>query len=401
MTHYPRLAQTFIGGEIIAVERAGVIVLPFAMNLPSPNELAAPGAAGAANRTTYLKSQMGKALMALARQVLRHPIGVGRIVAMALSSAGRSPGRMIRRMAHLLQAALVAREAIRERLDYLHGQFGLAPATIAWLASALTAVAGRPTPFGFTIHGFHDFVDPRESRLDLKARDASRVLCVSDYTRAQLCLVTEPTLWHRFHVARCGIDLSEFSYRTPPQIGRPPLVVAVGRLSPEKGFDVLITALSHLKSMGVPQRLIIIGDGPLRPSLEATAMDAGVAELTEFTGELSPREVRAHLQQADLFCLPSFSEGLPISIMEAMAIGVPVVTTWIAGIPELAEAGVTAVTVPPSNTKALAEALRGLTADEPLRLRLASAARARVEEQHDRERCGAVIARHFTTAASM
>ncbi len=400
LTHYPRLAQTFIASEMAAVERIGVTILPFAMNPPTASEQAVAGAQQRIAQTTYLKPQMGRAIAALARQLLRHPISAGRVVAMALASAGGSPARLVRRSAHLLQAALVAQEARRERVDYLHAQFGLAPATIAWLAAAFGAAARRRLPFGFTIHGFHDFVDAAESRLDLKARDAAQVLCVSDFTRSQLCLLTDPGLWPRFHVARCGVDLAAFPYRQPPEQGGLPTVLAVGRLSAEKGFDVLIEALAQLNRLGAPQRLTLVGDGPLRASLEAAAGSAGVAELVEFAGELPPTEVRAHLERADLFCLPSFSEGLPISIMEAMAVGVPVVTTWIAGIPELAEAGVTALTVPPSRADSLAEAMRRLADDAPLRLRLSLAARARVEEQHDQDRCGAIIARHFKTAAS-
>jgi glycosyltransferase involved in cell wall biosynthesis len=178
-----------------------------------------------------------------------------------------------------------------------------------------------------------------------------------------------------------------------------PTVLAVGRLSAEKGFGILIEALACLKEKGTPQRLVLIGDGPLRGSLEEKARRAGVAELVEFTGELGPEEVRTHLDRADLFCLPSFSEGLPISIMEAMAVGVPVVTTWVAGIPELAEPGVTALTVPPARVDALASALGRLAEDVPLRVRLAAAARKRVEDLHDQVRCGAVVAERFAAAA--
>lgn len=400
LTHYPRLAQTFIATEISAVERAGISVLPYAMNPPSASELAAPGAVERMARTTYLKPRMGRALTALAGLLMRHPVGVGRVIAMAIASAGGSPRRMVRRTAHLLQAAAVARYAHREELDYLHAQFGLAPATIAWLAAALASLGGKRLPFGFTIHGFHDFVDAAESRLDLKARDAAQVLCISDYTRSQLCLLTAPSLWARFHVARCGIDLAAFPYRVPPELGALPTVIAVGRLSAEKGFSVLIDALGQLKQSGAPQRLVLVGDGPMRTSLEGAARAADIVELVEFTGELSPSEVYGRLTCADIFCLPSFSEGLPISVMEAMAVGVPVVTTWIAGIPELAEHGVTALSVPPARADALASAILQLTKNRVLRARLSLAARARVEQYHNEDRCGEIVAQHIRSVAS-
>jgi colanic acid/amylovoran biosynthesis glycosyltransferase len=400
LTHYPRVAQTFISGEIDAVERAGVRVRTFAMNAPLVGEQTGPSARRRIVETTYLKSQAARALVALFWQFMRHPMGTARVAAMALASARGSTLRIVRRLAHLVQAALVAEAARRHRLDYLHAQFGLGPATIAWLASALSAVAGRRVPFGFTIHGFHDFVDPAESRLELKARDAAQVLCVSDFTRSQLCQATPPELWPRFATARCGIDLSAFAYRAPVRHGGGlPIVLAVGRLSAEKGFGVLVDALAFLRDEGTPQRLVLVGDGPLRNSLERKAIEAGVSELVEFAGELEPEQVRSRLSGADLFCLPSFSEGLPISIMEAMAVGVPVVTTWVAGIPELAQSGVTALTVPPARADVLAKALQKLAEDEPLRMRLSEAARQKVEELHDQLRCGAVVAQSFAEAA--
>ena len=399
MTHYPRVAQTFISGEIDSVERAGVEVRCFAMNAVAAGDRRAPDAGRRIAATTYLKPQPLQALAAFAKQIGRHPLGTVRVVAMAMASGSGSPRRIARRLAHLAQAALVAEGARRDGLDYLHAQFGLAPATIAWLASALSNAAGRRLPFGFTIHGFHDFVDPAESRLDLKARDAAQVLCVSDFTRSQLCLVTPPEQWARFSVARCGVDLSAFEFRETTRQSGIPNVLAVGRLSAEKGFDVLIEALATLKQDGTPQRLTLVGDGPLRDSLEQKASEAGIADLVEFAGELKAEDVRKRLRDADLFCLPSFSEGLPISIMEAMAVGVPVVTTWVAGIPELAEAGVTALTVPPARADALAGALKQLAEDESLRRRLAAAARGRVEELHDQMRCGAIVAQLFAKAA--
>jgi glycosyltransferase involved in cell wall biosynthesis len=400
MTHYPRLAQTYISGEIDAVERAGASVRTFAMNSPPVSDQVGADAVRRIAQTMYLKASPRRALIALARHALGHPLGTARVAAMALASAGASPRRMIRRMAHLAQAALVAETSRRENLDYVHAHFGLAPATIAWLASALSSVRGRQLPFSFTIHGFHDFVDAAESRLELKARDAKQVFCVSDFTRSQLCCVTEPALWSRFVVARCGVDLSALEYRSPSPPDEVPTVIAVGRLSPEKGFDILVEALSILKREGTPQRLVLVGDGPLRGALEYAAEASQVTDLVEFAGELTAEEVRARLASADLFCLPSFSEGLPISIMEAMAVGVPVVTTWIAGIPELAESGVTALTVPPARADLLADALRRLASDRQLRLRLTEAARRRIEQQHDQARCGAAVAERFAAAVA-
>lgn len=393
MTHYPKLAQTFIANEIDAVEREGLAVTCFAMNAPDAVERAAPGAEAKIARTTYLKAAPLGAVATLLRQSLRHPLAMVRVWGMALRSGGGDVRRMARRVAHLAQAARVADDSASLGITRLHAHFGLAPATIAWLATAIARAHGREeAAFSFTIHGFHDFADPAEARLELKAREAAAVLCISDFTRSQLCLTTEAALWDRYHVARCGIDLGAFAYRDPPIPAGPLTVMALGRLSAEKGFGVLIDAVAQLHREGVPLRLRLVGDGPMRGELEATARAAGIADAVSFAGEQPPAAVRDELARADLFALASFSEGLPVSLMEAMAIGVPTVTTWIAGIPELAENDVSALTVPPARADALADALRRLAQDPALRLRLARAGRERVERQHDLGRCGAVVA---------
>lgn len=400
MTHYPRNAQTFIAGEIDGVRRAGVAVTPFAMNRPDAAELAVTGAEARAEDTTYLKDAPLRALGAVLALALRHPVGMARLVGAALASGGGSPTRMARRLAHLVQAARLARVAGERGLRHLHAHFGLAPATIAWFASRMLALDGRRAGFSFTIHGFHDFADPAETRLDLKAPAAAAVVCVSDFTRGQLFLHADPVTWPRAHVVRCGIDLNAWEFTPRPPADGAPTIIAIGRLSPEKGFTVLIDAMARLRDAGVAARLLLVGDGPERGVIAAAIAAHGLQDRVTLAGELAPDAVRARLGEAEIFCLPSFSEGLPVSIMEAMAAGVPVVTTWIAGIPELAENGVTALTAPPARADALADALRRLVEDPDLRARLATAARARVEERHDQAINGRAMADLFRALAA-
>jgi colanic acid/amylovoran biosynthesis glycosyltransferase len=392
MTHYPRNAQTFIAGEIDGVAAAGVAVVCFAMNRPDPAELVDPAAQARAAATLYLKDHPLGAIGDVLAITLRHPIGMARIVGTAVASGGGSTGRTLRRLAHLVQAARVARVARSRGLRHLHAHFGLAPATIAWFASRMMSLDRSPVAFSFTIHGFHDFADPAETRLDLKARAAAAVVCVSDFTRAQLYLNADPAVWPRAHVIRCGIDLAAWQFASPVRGTATPTVVAIGRLSAEKGFAILIEAVAQLRDAGVALKLRLVGDGPERAALAATVDRLSLANHVELVGELPPAQVRAELRSADMFCLPSFSEGLPVSIMEAMAAGVPVVTTWIAGIPELAEDGVTALTVPPARADALADALQRLIDDPALGTKLAVAARARVEQQHDQTANGRAMA---------
>ena len=343
--------------------------------------------------TTYLKPAIVTGLASLARFTARHPLRMTRVWSAAFASAGGSPSRFVRRMSHLAQAALLARYAAKEDIERLHAHFGLAPATIAWLAASMLRACGREASFSFTIHGFHDFVDSAESRLDIKAAEAAAVVCISDYTLSQLCLATDPRHWRKFHVVRCGIDLAAFPYRDPPGIDEAPRLLAVGRLSPEKGFAVFLDALAQLRESGVDATARIVGDGPERSRLEARIKNSGSKDRLNCPANSTPARSGSLSRRSDLFVLPSFSEGLPISLMEAMACGTPVVTTWIAGIPELARNEETALTVAPANPSELARAIARLASNGPLRRHLARNAREAVVAAHDVKRSGIEVAR--------
>jgi colanic acid/amylovoran biosynthesis glycosyltransferase len=398
MTHYPRVALTYIAGEIDQVERNGEQIVPIVMNLPIQEDLTTEKARERQRRSLYLKASALRVAAATISVIIAHPIKMGRLVFAAVRSARLDLGLAGRRLVHLSYATLAAKHCGEQGIRHLHAQFGLAPATIAWFACEILNFDRRTAnTWSFTIHGFHDFVNETESRLDLKAASASFVICVSDFTKSQLCRVTDPRYWERFHVLRCGIDLPAFPLRSPLPLRKVPRIAIVGRLSPEKGHGILLDAVSKLAAQNVAVEVEIIGDGPSIEAIQRQAAELGIEKRVMFAGQLLPDEVSRHLSQADVFCMASFAEGLPISIMEAMAVGVPVVTTWIGGIPELAINGVTALTVPPGNSEALAEAIKHLIADKSLRERLVVAARAAVERMHSREANGAQLAEMYRT----
>ena len=387
MTHYPRVALTFIAGEIDAVERRGITIHPFAMNMPADVDLGSEVSRARRDRTTYLKASWPRALGAFFRHGLKHPLAMTRLAARALSISGWDVGLAIRRMAHLVEAALLAQESTRRGVKHIHAHFGLAPATIAWFASDIMNLE-QPggVRWSFTIHGFHDFVDDAEARLDLKAATAAFVVCISDFTKSQLCRITHPQHWDRFHVVRCGIDLEKFAFRGERALAEKPRIITVGRLAAEKGQLILLRAIAALRERGIEVELTLVGDGPLKGWIEGEISRLGLKDQVLLTGEVSAEEVNSYLVAADIFCLSSFSEGLPVAIMEAMAIGVPVVSTYIAGIPELAIDGKTALTVPAGNVDALAEALARMITDDEFRKEAVRAAHKEVVQRHDRER---------------
>ena len=387
MTHYPRVALSFISGEIDEIEALGGTIHPIAMNLPDRADLLSEDARARRAKTYYLKRGWLGLLGTFAGTALRHPIGIAKLLGTAITSSRGSIPITVRRLSHLVQAASVAKVCANRNIPHLHAQFGQAPATIAWFATEILNCGNRPLrTWSFTIHGFHDFVEDTVSRLDLKAGSAAFVVCISDFTRSQLLRLLHPSLWPRAKVIRCGIDLDAFALRAPRQPSAAPKLVSVGRLSSEKGQVVLLEACKMLIDRGQNFELTFVGSGPLESLLREEIARLGMQDNVRLTGELAPEEVRKELETADLFCLTSFAEGLPISIMEAMAMGVPVVSTAISGIPELVVDGQTGRAVPPANVEALADAIADLLSDGDKGEQMVAVARQRVESQHERHR---------------
>jgi glycosyltransferase involved in cell wall biosynthesis len=239
-------------------------------------------------------------------------------------------------------------------------------------------------PFSFTMHGPLEFDNVDLHGIVPKTQRAAFVACISDFCRAQMMRLVDPRLWPRLHVIHCGIDPAEpvVNGERSATERRPVEIVSVGRLAPMKGFAVLIDAVSRLVAMGADVRLTVIGDGPDRPSLEARAASELPVGVATFTGALEPAGVAAHLRRADVFCLASFAEGVPVVLMEAMAAALPVVATAIMGIPELVapEAG---TLVPPGRADLLADALLAFVDDPDLRVRAGVAGRAVVRDLFD------------------
>jgi glycosyltransferase involved in cell wall biosynthesis len=197
--------------------------------------------------------------------------------------------------------------------------------------------------------------------------------------------ISSPADWTKIHVVRCGIVPDRFARRSPTAPGATARIAIVARVSPEKGHAVLIEALSVLRKRGIAVALDAVGPeaGDHGDLLRQLAVDAGVADCITWHGPQPSSQVAQILAESDIFCLPTFAEGLPVVIMEAMARGVPVVTTYISGIPELAVDEKTALIVPAARVDALAEAMERLIVDGDLRQRLVAAAAVAVAEQHD------------------
>jgi glycosyltransferase involved in cell wall biosynthesis len=242
----------------------------------------------------------------------------------------------------------------------------------------LTSAAWR-IPYSITIHGPEEFYHVDKLCLQQKVEKARFVLCISDHCRSQLMRLTEPKHWDKFHVVRLGVDPHIFAPNVDAKGDRSVVeMICVGRLVPDKGHPVLLRAFSRLLSRECKLRLRIIGDGTERRRLDSFIRENGLRDSVILEGALNHENTRRLFARADIFVLASFAEGLPVALMEAMAMEIPCVSTYIAGIPELIRSEVDGLLVPASSEEALVEALYRLIMDADLRRSLGRSGRRRV-----------------------
>jgi colanic acid/amylovoran biosynthesis glycosyltransferase len=396
VNQYPHVSHTYIRREIAALEAAGMEVARFSIR-PSAEELVDP-----ADRDERLRTQVlldvGAAglLLALAVTAVRRPLPWLRALRAAVRLGRRSGRGMLRHLAYLAEACVLVRRLRKRGVLHLHAHFGTNSTAVAMLASLL----GGP-PYSFTVHGPEEFDCPESISLREKVACSAGAVVVSDFGRSQLLRWAAHEDWPKVHVVRCGLDVA-FLAGGPRPIPEAPRLVCVGRLAEQKGQLLLLEALACVAAEGIDFEMILAGDGPLRPALEESVRRLGLGGRVRITGWLSGEAVRRVLLDPRLMVLPSFAEGLPVVLMEALALGRPVVTTYIAGIPELVENGVNGWLVPAGSATALAGAIaEALRAPTETLARMGRVGAARVAALHDASREAAKLAEMFRAVAAV
>ncbi|MCG9884009.1 MAG: glycosyltransferase [Cyanobacteria bacterium] len=376
---YPRATDTFIQREIAILRDRGLEVRPFSIRRTGAEHDVSPEIAAERQRTFCILPAAKNPLRLIGDHLtllLQNPARYLRAIALAFRSSQPGLKGGLYQFFYFLEAGIVAREMARSRLSHVHNHFGSSSGTVALLAAELGGYG-----FSMSLHGPYIFFEPDRWRLDLKVRKALFVACISYFCRSQVAIYTPPDRWDRLHIIHCGVNPDLFEPVDHQGPGRN--LLYCGRLAAVKGLPILLESLAQLRDALPDVRLNLIGDGPDRPLLERMVQDLGLGDRVHFLGYRSQDEVRAALQQTDIFVLPSFAEGVPVSLMEAMAAGVPVVTTHIAGVAELVEDGVSGYLVPPSNVEQLGDRLKTLLLDGDLRRRFGAAGRAKVAAEFD------------------
>ncbi|RRZ88463.1 glycosyltransferase family 4 protein [Erwinia sp. 198] len=376
LKRYPRFSETFVVNEILAHERAGLSLIIFALGPVMETHFQPDiGAVKAPVIRLTDKQRNIELFWGLVKE------GLAALPDFAVRLA-EERDHDVHELAQGISLALAVRQ---HALRHLHAHFATQAATVARLAAKFSDISWSFTAHAKDIYYRYD----TDIQLARKIQDASHVITVSDYNLAWLC---ERYGGDRQKVSRLynGLDLRQFPWLSP--LKRQAHILAVGRLVPKKGFRVLIAALAQLQAKAIPFHCTLIGDGPERSALEAAVVSCELQAKVSFTGLLSRQRVAKAIQQSAMVVAPCIisedgdRDGLPTIMVEAMALGTPVISTRVAGIPELVIDGQTGLCVGPEDVVGLADAMVMLLSGQDMREKLARQARRMIVRDYDIDR---------------
>ena len=357
INQYPTVSHSFITREILALEALQISITRFSHRIwtekivdeADKQELAKTNVILDVGKVGLLTSLLWMSLTRPKRwfNALRLTLKLG-----WLSNGWIQDRGILRHFAYLAEACVLLPWLSQLKISHVHAHFGAYSATVALLCHVL----GGP-PYSFTVHGPEEFDCVRGIALAEKIKRANFVIAISSFTRGQLYRWCERNEWSKIHLVRCGLDEQFLAHPSQP-IPNKPRLVCVGRLSEQKGHLLLVEAVRRLVTKGFTLKLVFVGDGYLRKPLESAIARFKLEETIEITGWATKREVREQILASRAMVLPSFAEGLPVVIMESLALGRPVISTYIAGIPELIEHNVSGWLVPTGSVEALVEVIR-------------------------------------------
>ena len=377
VSRYPAVSHTFILREVAALRENGFTIHTASINSPDRDAAAMTEAERAEAARTFVVKRTSPVgiLAALFRTVVSRPAGIlrGFLYAFALAGADLRCAALF--LCYFGEAVVLGDWMRRRGVSHLHVHFATPAATVALIARRIFGVR-----FSLSVHGPDEFYDVDRHRLAEKFAAAEFICCIGSYCRSQVMKIAGPQSASKIEVAPLGVDTDVFRPAARPAAGEPIRLLCVGRLVAAKGQAILIEAVRELAGRKLPVELHLVGDGPDRGMLEAAARGAGARIV--FHGAVNQDEIRKLYARATLFVLPSFAEGIPVVLMEAMAMTIPCVSTIVNGIPELIESGRSGVLVPPSDPVALADVIERLARNPEQAQALGDAGRQRVLERY-------------------
>ena len=350
--YYPKVSHSFIRREIAALEAMGIPIARFSIR-SCASELVDPADLLELEKTRVVLDVGAIGLLLnLFRVALTRPVRFIQALGLTFQIGLGSDRGILINLVYLAEACVLLKWFSDLDISHLHAHFGINPTAVAMLCHVL----GGP-PYSFTVHGPKEFDSATSLALPEKINRAAFAIAISSFGKSQLYRWCDRDQWSKIHVVHCGLDKTFLNAVYQPIPDKPQLV-CVGRLCEQKGQLLLVEAAGQLAAQGLDFKLVLVGDGPLRSQIEISIARLGLEDKIEITGWASNSEVQQHIFASRAMVLPSFAEGLPVVIMEVLALGRPVISTYVAGIPELVEPGVCGWLVAPGSVEALTTAMR-------------------------------------------
>ena len=393
VNQYPKVSHSFIRREILALERQGFEIQRIALR-GWDAELVDAEDVKEQQRTRYvLQAGMLPLLAGLAKTLLASPGRFVSALVLALRMGRRAERPLPYHLVYLAEACRMLPWMKPFGAEHVHAHFGSNSTEVVMLAQVL----GGP-PYSFTVHGPEEFDKPQFLGLGEKVRRSAFVVSISSYGRSQLYRWVEHEHWPKVRVVHCGLE-PDFHALAPVPLPESPRLVCVGRLCEQKGQLLLMEAAGRLARKGIGFTLVLAGDGEMRGEVELLIQQHGLQKHVRITGWISSEQVREEILAARALVLPSFAEGLPVGLMEAMALRRPVLTTYVAGIPELVRPGENGWLAPAGSIDELTAAMEEILCCPVDELsKMGEAAYLRVLERHSIDTEAIKLAGHFRNA---
>ena len=394
INQYPKVSHSFIRREILALERQGFEVQRIALRGWDGDAVDSEDLQERDKTSYVLQGGIWSLLTSTFSMLLNRPRQFLQALRQALKMSHRADRPWPFHLVYLAEACRIVPWMQSFGASHVHAHFGTNSAEVVMLARFL----GGPA-YSFTVHGPEEFDKPQFLKLREKVRHAAFVVAISSYGRSQLYRWVDFADWDKVKLVHCGLEPAFHENQQVPVTDAPRLV-CVGRLCEQKGQLLLVHAVSRLMLSGIDVQLVLAGDGEMRGEIEALLRQSALQHCVHITGWISSEQVREQILAARALILPSFAEGLPVVIMEAMALRRPVLSTYVAGIPELVRPGEGGWLIPAGDIEALTEALKQVLAAPREELeRMGVLAHARVLRDHSIDTEAARLGRYFMNTA--
>jgi colanic acid/amylovoran biosynthesis glycosyltransferase len=375
---YARASDTFVRGEVRELRRIGHTVHTFSIRKADEEPRVAEEIREEQERTDYILSHGPLRLAwSFLKLCLSRPGRMLSTIALAWRTCSPGVKAKVWQVAYLLEAAYLAERAMKLGIQHIHLHIPAGVASVVMFASNLSDV-----PYSMMVHGPTIFYEPQRWALAEKIRRSAFTACITEFCRSQCMAWSSMDDWDRLRIIHCGLD-EQFLGQPPAPVPDVPKLICIGRYCEVKAQTVLIEAVAKLRDLGVECQVNLVGDGPLRNELQDLIQHYGLERQIHLLGWKSSDEIRRLILDSRAMVMPSLAEGLPVVFMEAFALGRPVITTWVAGHPELVSPGRNGWLIAPGAIEPLVEAMReALTIDVDRLTEMAHHGASLVAERH-------------------